>query len=168
MALLTELSINPPNKLIHHSPEILIFLNLSSTGHRNLHQYDFADPFRVICQEHLQSMKFLRYAFDVVKPVHTYHKLDALEFALKGCYAFLNFWLLKTLLELLWIDANGEGTDCDNFALKLDTIGCGRSAPVKYVSVADITGSGYLQNSSASTQKVSGIVVGVKSDKIAV
>lgn len=76
----------------------------------------------MLCEKHFKGMEFLWDAFDIVKPIDTNYQLDALEFTFKYGNALLNLGLLKTLIELLGVDADGEGTNRDGLALVFDTI----------------------------------------------
>lgn len=82
MRILTELSIDPTHQFVHHSPQILVLLNILSTGNGNLYKYDLPNPFWVVTEEYLESVQLLGHALDVIKTVDADHQLHALELLL--------------------------------------------------------------------------------------
>jgi hypothetical protein len=60
----------------------LILLHILPTRNSNLDQDYLSHPFWVITKEDLESVQFLRHTLDIIQPVNTHHKLDALEFLL--------------------------------------------------------------------------------------
>ena len=125
-----ELAVDAPNELIHDSTEILVLFHVLSGWHRDLHQDDFADPFWVFCEEDFESVELLWNAFNIIKTIHANNKLDALELLLKGCYSFLDLWLLKAFVKLFRVDSDWKGANSDNLGLVVDTVRCGWKASV--------------------------------------
>lgn len=77
----------------------------------------------MVREEDLKGVQLLRHTLDIIEAVYTYHELYALEFLLQHCDSLLDFFLFEALLELLRVDANGEGPAGNNFALELNSIG---------------------------------------------
>lgn len=122
--ILTKFPVNSSNQFVHNSPQVLVLLDVLSTGDGNLDQNHFPHPFRVVTEENLKGMQLLRHALNIVKSVYPDHELDALELLLQHCYPFLDFFLLQSLLELFWVNADWECTTRDYLALELNTVWC--------------------------------------------
>ena len=75
----SEPPINPPNELVDSSPQILVLLDVLPGGYGKLHQNHLSDPFRVLGQKQLQSMKLLRNTLDIIQSIDTDDELDTVE-----------------------------------------------------------------------------------------
>jgi hypothetical protein len=120
---LTELSVYSADQLIYHGSKILILLDVLSRWYRNLDKHNFANPLRMLGQEDLERMQLLWDAFDVIESINTNNQLDALELSLQRCNALLNFGLLQSFIELLWVNADGKGTNMYRTAFVADPVG---------------------------------------------
>lgn len=119
----TKFSVDPANQFVDDGPQVLVFLDVLPTGDSHLHQHNFPNPLGMVREEDLKGVQLLRYTLDIIEAVYTYHELYALEFLLQHCDSLLDLFLFEALLELLRVDANGEGPAGNNFALELNSIG---------------------------------------------
>lgn len=131
---LTEFSVDSADELVDNSAQVLILLDILTTGDGNLNKNDLANPLGMLSQEHLEGVQFLRDALDVVKTIDTDNQLHALELALQHSNTVLDFGLLQTLLEFFRINADWKRADGDDLALELDAVRSGSEAPVSGVS----------------------------------
>jgi hypothetical protein len=58
---------------------------------------DLSTPFRVVSEEDVKGVEFLRYSFDVIESIDTDNDLLALEFLFEFGDTFLTFRILKFL-----------------------------------------------------------------------
>jgi hypothetical protein len=121
-----KFAVDASNKLIDDCAEVLVLFDVLPRWNGDLDKHDLADPFGMLGKEDLESVQLLWYTLDVVETVNTNNELHALELLLKRCYAFLYLGLLETLVELLWIDTDGEGADSNDLALEFDSVWCCR------------------------------------------
>lgn len=148
-----ELAVDASNELVHDSTQVLVLFDILARGNGDLHKDDLADPFRVLSQEDLKSVQFLRHTLDVVQAIDTDDEFDALEFLFEGGDALLNLGLLQTLVELLWVNTNWECADSNDLALEFDTVRCCRKATVRvsmYATLQDNEPTGCASNCSGS------------------
>jgi hypothetical protein len=150
--MLTEFPVDSSDKLVDDSTKVLILFDILSARHGNLNQDDFANPLRVVGQEDFQSVKFLRYALDVIETIHTDNQFDAFELFLQDLNPLLDLLLLQTLGELVGVNANRKSTNRDDLAFKFYSIGCGSQ----------------VQYSGATAEEVSCIVIGMEANEITV
>ena len=71
--------INPSHELVDGSSQILVLLDVLPRGHGKLDQHHLPDPFRVLRQEQLQRVEFLRNTLDVIQSIDTDDEFDAVE-----------------------------------------------------------------------------------------
>ena len=116
-------------------------------------------------------MQFLGYTLDIIQSVNTNHELDALELLLQHGNSLLDLLLLQSFLELLGVDANGEGSTSNDLALEFDPIRCCRKAPVVASLVSIITflrpTQSYVQQTRTTTQEMASVVVSVEPNQVA-
>jgi hypothetical protein len=58
---------------------------------------DLSTPFRVVSEEDVKGVEFLRYSFDVIESIDTDNDLLALEFLFEFRDTFLTFRIFKFL-----------------------------------------------------------------------
>jgi hypothetical protein len=78
-----EPAVDPADEFVDHRPEVLVLLDVLTRRDGELDEHDLSDPLGVLFEEHLESVKLLRYALDVVETVDADNDLDALEPLLK-------------------------------------------------------------------------------------
>ena len=125
---LTETPVDATDELVNNSAKVLVFLNVLTAGHGDLHKNDFADPFWVFGEEDLQSMKLLRNAFDVVKTINTNDEFHALKLAFESGDTVLYFRLHQALVKLFGIDSDWKCSYSYNFSLKFNAVRCSDKA----------------------------------------
>ncbi|CRK33032.1 hypothetical protein BN1708_005977 [Verticillium longisporum] len=116
-----EAAVDAADELVDDGAEVLVLLDVLARWDRHLNEDDAADPLGVLREEDLEGVELLGHALDVIESVDTDDELDALKLALQGLDALLDDGLLEALDKLLGVDADGEGTDSDEAALKLDS-----------------------------------------------
>lgn len=133
----TKFSVDSANKLINNRSQVLVFFDITTTGHCHLNQNNASDPVGVFGQEYFQRMQFLRHTLDVIQSVNADDKLHTLEFALQCLNTLDDLRLLQAFSELLRVDADWECADSDNLAFVFNAVGCCRKAPMN-VSIARV------------------------------
>lgn len=118
----SETTIDPTDKFIHASSQILVLLHILSGWNRQLDQHNFADPLGVLGKESLKCLELLRDTFDIIQTVDTDDDLDAVKPCFQRTKAFDNGFFLKTFDKLVWIDTDGEGADLAISAVKFNTV----------------------------------------------
>lgn len=88
----------------------------------------FADPFRVLRQEHLQGVQLLRDTLDIVQSVHTNDDFASLEPLLECLESVLDGIALESIDELHRLDTDGICADLGVSSLELDAVGHGLQA----------------------------------------
>jgi hypothetical protein len=124
----------------------------------------------VLCQEDFQCVQLLRNTLDVVQAIDSYNKLHTLELLLQNCDTLLNLRLLKAFVEFLWVNADWECADSDQFALEVYTIWRRRKAPCSLSARSTSIKHAGINSQYARTaaQEMARVVVSVESDQIAV
>jgi hypothetical protein len=166
----TEFAVDSADEFVDNCTEVLVLLYILSRRDGNLNQHNLANPFGVFCQENFKSVKLLGNTLDVIKTINTDNEFDTLELLLECLNALHNLGLFKPFLEFLGINTDGECTDGDNLALEFDCVGrCWQSAVGKSAILSQLkSSSANLQDSRTTAEEVSSIIIGVKSDQIAV
>jgi hypothetical protein len=114
-------------------------------------------------------VQLLRNTLDVIQAIDSYNKLHTLELLLQNCDTLLNLRLLKAFVEFLWVNADWECADSDQFALEVYTIWrrrkatCSLSARSTSIKHAGINS----QYARTAAQEMARVVVSVESDQIA-
>lgn len=117
-----ESTINPTDKFIHASSQILVLLHILSGWNGQLDQHNFADPLGVLGKESLECLEFLRYTFDVIQTVNTDDDLDTLKSSFQRTKTLDNGFFLKTFDKLVRVDTDGIGADLAVSAVKFNTV----------------------------------------------
>ena len=81
-----------------------------------------ADPFRMLCEEELEGVQFLRDTFDVVQTVDTNDHLASGKSVLQLCNTFLDAVLLDVVDEGRRVDSDREGADMGETTLEFYAI----------------------------------------------
>ena len=129
MTCLTKFAVYPPNQLIDHSSQILVFFHVLSAWHRNLHENNLANPLWMSGKKHLQGMQLLWDALDIVKTVNADHQLDAAKFVLQTGNAILHLAGLQAFSKLVRINSDGKRPDRYVSVTIFDTTGRGHHSP---------------------------------------
>lgn len=147
-----EFAVDAADELVDDGAEVLVLFNILARGHGDLDEDNLANPFWVLGEEDLEGVEFLWHALDVVKTVDADDELDAFKLAAEGGYTFLNFRLLETLDEVIWVNADRKSSNGHEATLPLNTSRRRRRA----------------QYPRAAAQKMTSVVVRMETDEVAV
>lgn len=78
-------------------------------------------PFRVLFEEQIKGVKLLGDAFDVVEAVYANDIFHVWVLSRERCDARLDFRLLQTVEDLLWVKPDGEVACSDEVVAEGDT-----------------------------------------------
>ena len=153
-----ERPVDARDELMHVGAKLLESSDLGARRNGDLKQDDLAAPLRVLLQEELERLEFVRDALDVIEPVDSEEHLLAVEPPLQIDDLILHRRLLKARLEAVWIDADGESVHSDGASRGVvkDAIG----------ALSDALGAGHAEHSEAREVEVSRVVVDVKPDEV--
>ncbi|KAI6763063.1 hypothetical protein HG530_009043 [Fusarium avenaceum] len=118
----------------------------------NLNQNNLTNPLGVLGEEYLKSVQLLRHTLDIIQAINSNNKFDAFELSAKGSNTLLNLWLLQPFYKILRIDSDGESANGHEATVPIDAVG----------------GSRTLEDTGAAAKEMTGIVVCVETDEIAV
>ena len=103
--------------------KLLIFLHILAAWDSNLDKYDLVLQFWVIIEKSVESLEFLREAFNVVQSVDANDYLDACIAFFQAANALLDLGLFQGIGEFFGIDADNELVHADQPIFVLDLIG---------------------------------------------
>lgn len=84
----------------------------------------------MLLEETLESLELMRDAFDVIETIATDDKFRASEFLPEVLDALLRGIRFDSFQELVWIDADGKGSNVNSAAFEVDRIRSGRRLAV--------------------------------------
>jgi hypothetical protein len=97
----TEPTVDSADQLVDHRAEVLVLFDVLTRWNGELHEDDLAYPLRVLLEEYLEGMEFLRNALDVVESVDADNNLYPFEafFQLLDAghdlFAFQTLWVVN-------------------------------------------------------------------------
>lgn len=90
-----EATVNSPDELVDRKTKVLIFFDILTRGHGDLHQDYLANPLGMLFEEHFHGMKLLRNTLDVIKPINADDDLDTFKPTSESCNTIDNALLLQ-------------------------------------------------------------------------
>lgn len=143
----TMLAIDLPSNSAQLGLQLLILLDILSTWHRNLDEYDLIPQLRMVLQKRIEGFHLLRESFDIIQTVHTDNDHDIFVFLLQCLDAFLHFRLGQRVGELLRVDTDNEFVGADESVLILDLMWDLSLSPTETgeLSTASVPGRADLQ-----------------------
>ena len=120
---LTMFSVDLPGYSTQFRFEILIFLYIFPAWNGDLDENNLVLQLWVIIEKSVESLEFLREAFDVVQSVDANNYLDAFVAFFQASNTLLDVRLLQWISELFGVNADNELVYADQTVFVLDLVG---------------------------------------------
>jgi hypothetical protein len=102
--------------------ELLIFLYVLTAWDGDLDENNLVLQLRVIIEESVEPLEFLREAFDVIQSVDANNYLDAFIMFFQDSNTLLDIRLLQCVDELIGVDADNKLVNADQPIFILDLV----------------------------------------------
>lgn len=116
------LPVDFPGDSTQFSFELLVFLYVFAAWDGDLDEHNLVLQLRVIIEESVEPLEFLREAFDVIQSVNANNYLDAFIMFFQGSNTLLDIRLLQCVGELIGVDTDNELVNADQPIFILDLV----------------------------------------------